>query len=107
VADLALSRIARGERPTDPQTVQRRLKRLLADATIGCGILAVIALAWPKLDRFTRPGTHLSSTWTAGRATLLLAATRALFAAWLDGRLTPAKTTRALVALTCLDLATQ
>jgi hypothetical protein len=107
VAGLALSRIARGERPMDPRAVRRRVGRLLAGAAIFCGALAAIALAWPGLDRFTRPDAHLSSAWAAGRAALLLAATRALLVAWLDGRLAPAAITRALVALTCLDLAAQ
>jgi hypothetical protein len=107
VAGLALSRIARGERPKDPEAVGRRLGRLLGGAAVACGALAAIALAWPGLDGLTQPGAHLSSAWAAGRAALLLLTTRALFAAWLGGRLSPAGTTRALVALTCLDLAAQ
>jgi hypothetical protein len=107
VAGLALSRIARGERPKDPRPVRRRLGRLLAGAAVGCGALAVIALAWPGLDDLTRPGAHLSAAWAAGRAALLLGVTRAILVAWLDGRLAPTVTTRALVALTCLDLAAQ
>ncbi|HEY4393123.1 MAG TPA: hypothetical protein VGP64_03630, partial [Polyangia bacterium] len=72
VAGLALSRIARGERPQDPERVRRRLGRLLAGAALTCGVLAAIALAWPGMDRLTRPGAHLSTAWGAGRAALLL-----------------------------------
>jgi hypothetical protein len=107
VAGLALSRIARGERPPDPDAVRRRLRRLLGGAAIACGVLGAIALGWPGMDRLTRPGAHLTTAWAAGRAALLLAATRALLGAWLAGRLSPAATARALVALTCLDLAAQ
>jgi hypothetical protein len=107
VAGLALSRIARGERPRDPEPVRRRLGRLLAGAAIGYGALAAIALGWPGMDRLTQPGAHLTTAWAAARAALLLAATRAVLGAWLEGRRSPAATTRALLALTCLDLAAQ
>ncbi|HEY6477245.1 MAG TPA: hypothetical protein VI456_11740, partial [Polyangia bacterium] len=86
---------------------RRRLGEALAAAAVFCGAAAAIALAWPGMDRLTQPGAHLTTAWAAARAALLLLATRALFAAWLGGRLSPAATTRALVALTCLDLAAQ
>jgi hypothetical protein len=107
VAALTLTRIARGERPTDPDRTRRRLGRLLAGAAIILGAAAAGALAWPGMDRLTQPGAHLTTAWAAARAALLLLATRVILTAWLDGRLSPAASARAFVALTCLDLAAQ
>ncbi len=107
VAGVTLTRIARGERPRDPERARRRLGRLLAGAALTFTGAAGVALLWPGMDRHTQPGAHLTCAWAAARAAALLFAARALLAGWLRGRLSPATAARGLVALTCLDLALQ
>jgi hypothetical protein len=107
VAGVTLTRIARGERPPDPERARRRLGRALGAAGIAFAAAALFALLWPGLDRHTQPGAHLTCAWAAVRAAALLFAARALLGAWLRGRLPPVATARGLVALTCLDLALQ
>jgi hypothetical protein len=107
VAGLTLTRIARGERPADPQRTRRWISRLLGGLALACAAAAAVAWLWPGMDRHTQPGAHLTTAAAAARAAALLVAVRALLGAWLGGRVSPTATARGLVALTCLDLALQ
>src|SRR5579871_5426878 len=107
VAGLTLTRIAAGERPGDPARARRWSGRLSGGLALACALAAGAFALWSGVDRLTKPGAHLAAAGAAARAAVLLLAVRAVLGAWLRGRLGAVATTRALLALTCLDLAAQ
>src|SRR5262249_6917277 len=105
LAALALTRIARDEKPASPERTARRV-------LWSCGIVAlvfaagfVVAGSW--IDASPDPGAHTPMRWAAARTVVLVIAVALVLHRWLRGRLAGAHAATILFLLPALDLGLQ
>jgi hypothetical protein len=105
VVGLVITRMARGERPPDPDRARRLLGRVWIALAILCFALALAA--GPFIDRVTVPGAHERMRWALVKAAVLLLVSGALLDRWLRGVSSGRRTSLALIAVTIIDLGLQ